>query len=42
VGVGMLGDKALACGGDCGEVDVVPVHGGRGFQALESGVEPGA
>jgi hypothetical protein len=28
VGVGVHGDKALARGGDSGEVDVVPVHGG--------------
>jgi hypothetical protein len=42
MGVGVLGDQALASGGDRREVDVVPVHGGWGSQALESGVEPGA
>lgn len=40
MGVGVLGDQALASGGNSGEVDVVPAHGGRGCQTLESGVEP--
>src|SRR5215211_1955878 len=40
--LGVLGDHALSGGGDRGEVDVIPVHGGRGSEALESGVEPGA
>ena len=42
VGVGALGDQALAGGGDGGEVDVVPVDGGWRGQALESSVEADA
>jgi hypothetical protein len=42
VRVGALGDQALSRGGDGGEVDVVPVGGGRRVEADRAGVESGA
>ena len=40
VRVGALWEQALSSGGNLGEVDVVPVHGGRRGQAEHPGVQP--
>jgi hypothetical protein len=42
VRVAALWEQALPGGGDRGEVDVVPVHGGRRGQPEHPGVQPGA